>query len=200
MSMIRPRLLLRRAPRYAGRGADDSEFILDLYFTFLNRAPDRPGLSYWTGQLAQGLSRESLLLEFAFSAEFGAVLQAMGESSGRADVMSVMDMYRGLLGRLPDDGGYLYWIARLRQAQCSGGLALVDEMEAMAISFLASREVAQRQRTDAHISYLDGLALYGPQDAARLPLPDQLHPDAATHLLIGRRFADSALRPLNIHP
>jgi len=29
-----------------------------------------------------------------------------------------------------------------------------------------------------------------------LPLPDQLHPDAATHLLIGRLFADSALRPL----
>jgi hypothetical protein len=54
--------------------------------------------------------------------------------------------------------------------------------------------VARRQRADAHISYVDGLALYGPDDAARRPLPDQLHPDAATHLLIGRRFADSALR------
>jgi hypothetical protein len=56
--------------------------------------------------------------------------------------------------------------------------------------------VSHRRRADSHISYVDGLALYGPEDIARLPLPDQLHPDASTHLLIGRRFADSALRPL----
>ncbi len=60
--------------------------------------------------------------------------------------------------------------------------------------------VAHRQRTDAHISYLDGLALYGPEDAASVPLPDRLHPDAATHLLVGRRFADAALRPLSTGP
>ncbi len=45
------------------------------------------------------------------------------------------------------------------------------------------------QRADPHLSYVDGLALYGADDAARLPLPDNLHPDPATHRLIGERFA-----------
>jgi hypothetical protein len=52
-----------------------------------------------------------------------------------------------------------------------------------------ARIVAQRAATDPHLRYLDGLTLYGEADAAELPLPDGLHPDAATHLLIGERFA-----------
>jgi hypothetical protein len=49
-------------------------------------------------------------------------------------------------------------------------------------------EVVER-RDDPDLSYVDGLALYGPADAERLPLPDNLHPDSATHRLIGERFA-----------
>lgn len=54
--------------------------------------------------------------------------------------------------------------------------------------------VARRQSDDPAIRYLDGLTLYGPADAEAHPLPDQLHPDAATHRLIGERFAE-ALQP-----
>lgn len=53
--------------------------------------------------------------------------------------------------------------------------------------------VARRQVDDPAISYLDGLALYGPADADAHPLPDNLHPDAATHRLIGERFARALL-------
>jgi hypothetical protein len=56
-------------------------------------------------------------------------------------------------------------------------------------------EVAQR-RDDPHLTYVDGLALYGAADAERLPLPDNLHPDSATHRLIGERFAAHALAPV----
>jgi hypothetical protein len=48
--------------------------------------------------------------------------------------------------------------------------------------------VAQRAAMDANMFYLDGSALYGADDNARLPLPDALHPDADTHRLIGERF------------
>ncbi|WP_040791603.1 GDSL-type esterase/lipase family protein [Nocardia paucivorans] len=51
-----------------------------------------------------------------------------------------------------------------------------------------SRIVAQRAAEDPNLHYLDGLQLYGPKDFAELPLPDGLHPDAATHRLIGERF------------
>ncbi|TXS49590.1 SGNH/GDSL hydrolase family protein [Streptomyces sp. OR43] len=52
-----------------------------------------------------------------------------------------------------------------------------------------SRLVTQRSADDPNLHHLDGRSLYGEQDFAELPLPDQLHPDAATHHRIGDRFA-----------
>lgn len=53
-----------------------------------------------------------------------------------------------------------------------------------------ARIVEQRAVEDPNLHYLDGTVLYGTADFAARPLPDRLHPDAATHLLIGERFAD----------
>ena len=58
-----------------------------------------------------------------------------------------------------------------------------------------ARIVAQRAEEDPNLNYLDGRELYGEADHAELPLPDQLHPDAATHLRIGERFASLAFPP-----
>ncbi|MGW4428100.1 GDSL-type esterase/lipase family protein [Streptomyces tendae] len=55
-----------------------------------------------------------------------------------------------------------------------------------------SRIVTQRAADDENLYYLDGRELYGPADAADLPLPDDIHPDVATHRLIGERFAKLA--------
>ncbi|MGX5214462.1 GDSL-type esterase/lipase family protein [Streptomyces violaceus] len=51
-----------------------------------------------------------------------------------------------------------------------------------------ARIVRQRAADDPNLHYLDGLDLYGESDAAKLPLPDHVHPDAATHRHIGERF------------
>jgi hypothetical protein len=55
-----------------------------------------------------------------------------------------------------------------------------------------ARITAARSATDPHLHHLDGRELYGEADFAELPLPDQLHPDAATHHRIGERFAARA--------
>lgn len=52
--------------------------------------------------------------------------------------------------------------------------------------------MAARVDEDPHLHYLDGHDLYGPLDDADHPLPDNLHPDAATHQLIAERFARSS--------
>ena len=54
------------------------------------------------------------------------------------------------------------------------------------------RSLMERRSADANLHFLDGLELYGEADAAAAPLPDNLHPDTATHRLIGERFADHA--------
>ncbi len=53
-----------------------------------------------------------------------------------------------------------------------------------------ARIVDQRSAEDPHLHHLDGRELYGEADTAELPLPDGLHPDAATHRRIGERFAE----------
>ncbi|MER7699690.1 MULTISPECIES: GDSL-type esterase/lipase family protein [unclassified Streptomyces] len=55
-----------------------------------------------------------------------------------------------------------------------------------------ARLVAQRAAADPHLHYLDGLDLYNESDHAELPLPDDLHPDPATHRRIAERFAGLA--------
>ncbi|MFD7426101.1 GDSL-type esterase/lipase family protein [Streptomyces sp. NPDC059818] len=55
--------------------------------------------------------------------------------------------------------------------------------------------VEQRSADDPNLYYLDGRSLYGERDFAELPLPDQLHPDAATHRRMGDRFAAFAFAP-----
>jgi hypothetical protein len=52
-----------------------------------------------------------------------------------------------------------------------------------------ARVVADRQKGDANLTYVEGLTLYGAADAELRPLPDALHPDEETHRLIGERFA-----------
>ncbi|MGW2414625.1 GDSL-type esterase/lipase family protein [Streptomyces tubercidicus] len=52
-----------------------------------------------------------------------------------------------------------------------------------------ARIVKQRAADDPNLHILDGRDLYGEADFAELPLPDQVHPDAATHRRIGERFA-----------
>lgn len=60
--------------------------------------------------------------------------------------------------------------------------------------------MAQRTKTDPHLHYLDGQVLYGAADHDALPLPDRLHPDAATHRLIAGRFAAEMFGPKGIFP
>jgi lysophospholipase L1-like esterase len=57
------------------------------------------------------------------------------------------------------------------------------------------RIVAQRAVSDPNLHYLDGRSLYGDEDFAEIPLPDQLHPDPEGHRRLGERFAEAAFTP-----
>jgi hypothetical protein len=138
------------SPEYAAFGRDDAGFVTDLYQTFFNRAPDSGGLAFWTGQLANGMPREVALASFMFSPEFAAFTQAIyGNTAARAEVDTVMDFYRGILGRLPDDAGFDFWVQRFRAAQCQGAAAVAAEADSISASFAGGAEYANRGRGNA---------------------------------------------------
>ncbi len=135
---------------YLAFGRDDTGFITDLYNTFFNRAPDAGGLAFWQGQLSGGMPREVALVAFMFSTEFSNFTQAIfGAAAVRAEINTVVDFYRGLLSRLPDDGGFNFWLAKFRTAQCLGGAAVNSEVESISSQFANSPEYSARARSNA---------------------------------------------------
>jgi len=113
---------------YIGFNKSNGDFVDDLYRTFLNREADAAGRAFWLGQFAAGLTREVVLVAFMFSDEFRAFTASIfGNTSVRRELNAVMDFYRGLLSRLPDGGGFNFWVQRFRVAQCAGAAAVVAE-------------------------------------------------------------------------
>ncbi|RYV53031.1 GDSL-type esterase/lipase family protein [Pengzhenrongella frigida] len=79
--------------------------------------------------------------------------------------------------------GQVRFIATGRsEDQQQGRLTLRVIREALA-------SLVDRRADDPNLHYLDGTTLYGVGDTAEHPLSDALHPDTATHRLIGERFA-----------
>ena len=55
---------------YKSRVLTDAQFVDNLYQAYLGRDADIAGQEYWVSQLQQGLTRDALLNEFLFTAEF----------------------------------------------------------------------------------------------------------------------------------
>jgi hypothetical protein len=135
---------------YRGFGRNDAGYVTDLYNTFYNRAPDPGGFDYWMSQLAGGMPREALLVQFLFSPEFASFTQAIfGNTAVRPEMDMTMDMYRGILQRLPDSAGFTYFLGQFRAAQCSGPDAVRNEANLVSQQFFGSPEYAGLNRTNA---------------------------------------------------
>ncbi|MBK8321692.1 MAG: DUF4214 domain-containing protein [Betaproteobacteria bacterium] len=135
---------------YQSFNRDDNGFVSDLYNTFFNRPADGGGLTFWTGLLSQGMPREVVLVSFMFSTEFQGFTQAIfGNVQARKEVDTVVDFYRGLLSRLPDDGGLASWVSQFRSAQCAGAGSVYNTVESISSSFANGGEYASRNRTNA---------------------------------------------------
>ncbi|MBK8321709.1 MAG: DUF4214 domain-containing protein [Betaproteobacteria bacterium] len=135
---------------YTAFGRNDTEFVSDLYNTFFNRPADGGGLAFWIGQISAGVPREIILVSFMFSTEFQTFAQGIfGNTAARKEVDTVIDFYRGVLSRLPDTGGFNFWVQQFRTAQCSGAAAVNTQVESISGSFMNGGEYIGRNRTNA---------------------------------------------------
>ena len=81
-----------------------------LYRAAFDRAPDLEGVGFWITQLDRGLSLQQVASAFIGSAEFHGLY---GSAPGDAQFVELL--YRNVLHRQPDDGGYAFWMARLEE-------------------------------------------------------------------------------------
>jgi hypothetical protein len=124
------------SPEFTHRSLHDAEFVTAMYRVLLGRDPDPAGLAYWMSQVSP------LVNAFLFSPEFDASAARAAPAAGasRPEVAMVVDFYRGLLDRLPDDVGLAFWVGRLRAAQCDGTVGA--QADAISYSFVHSAEYA----------------------------------------------------------
>jgi len=76
-----------------------------LYQQVMHRPVDAPGLTYWVGRMAQGLTPEQLGASLTGSDEWFANPQF---GNGTTDTF-ITAVYQSLLGRAPDAPGAAYW-------------------------------------------------------------------------------------------
>ncbi|WP_296948890.1 FG-GAP-like repeat-containing protein [uncultured Massilia sp.] len=78
-----------------------------VYQAALGRVPDAGGLGFWIAALDNGTSLDDVAAQFVASAEFRATYGALDDDGFLATV------YRNILGRDADDGGFAFWRAAL---------------------------------------------------------------------------------------
>jgi len=96
-----------------------------LYQAAFNRSPDSPGLAFWSGKLAQGLTVDQVAQGFVDSPEFAASYGALSAPG------FVGQLYANVLHRAPDAAGQQGWLSTLAggssRAQVLAGFAESNE-------------------------------------------------------------------------
>ena len=109
--------------------------IVRLYFAYFLRIPDYGGLMYWIGQYTGGMPLGAISGFFAGSLEFQ---QRYGNLSNEQFVNLI---YQNILGRLPDPGGYAFWIGQLNYGAMTRGQVMVGFSESAEYRTMIGNEV-----------------------------------------------------------
>ncbi|MBI5676014.1 MAG: DUF4214 domain-containing protein [Nitrospirae bacterium] len=181
---------------YLAMNTTDNQYITDLYETFLGRTPSQGEIDYWSGELSGGLTRNLLLNYFIFSAEFKTYMGGIfGDTTVRPEYNLVNDLYRSLLSRLPDDGGFNYWLGQMQTAQCNGDpQAIRDLTLQIALLFLNSQEYADRNTSNSEYieDLYNGILRRGAELSGYLYWLGELNGGTYTRAEMMQLFVDSA--------
>ena len=83
------------------KNADNVNQIISMYTLFLNRAPDKDGLAFWTNQLSSGVSLDLVSQAFKNSIEVKNFLADKDSDLSK--------LYATVFDRSPDSDGLKYW-------------------------------------------------------------------------------------------
>jgi len=140
------------SPEYLAFNRDNNGFVTDLYITFFGRLADAGGLSFWLGQLTAGMTRNNVMASFLFSPEFTTTMNSVFPGrTARAETYLAMNLYGGLLRRLADSGGYMFWDGQFQSAECNAipAGAVTAIINTVSSQFLTSGEYVARATSNS---------------------------------------------------
>lgn len=112
------------SPEFTNRNLNNSDYIEVLYQTFMNRASDTGGKSYWQNMLNNGVSRLFVFKGFVESIEYTNICSSYNITRGSIALTEPMDqnpnltmfvyrLYTKALNREPDVSGLNYYAAEI---------------------------------------------------------------------------------------
>lgn len=153
---------LFNSQEYALRGRTDPQFVTDLYWTYLQRAPEASGLQAWVNAIPV-YGRPAVRDGFAHSPEFDAIMSRVYGLSASEDQRTELFVYHMFtaLGRDPSAAEISARVARVNAAASQGRPQTVAEARAIGRELFQSQAYADRARSDRdyvrdlYIAFLD---------------------------------------------
>lgn len=99
----------------ANLSGQDFQTFIELYIAYFNRAPDAVGLNFWGTSFANGISFEQMATLFVDQEETRATYP-----DGTSNTDFVTAVYDNVLGRIPDQGGFNFWVDILNRSAETG--------------------------------------------------------------------------------
>lgn len=99
----------------SGLTAQDFESFIEFYIAYFNRAPDAVGLNFWGTAFANGTTLEEMATYFIDQDETGATYP-----DGTSNIDFVTAVYDNVLGRIPDQDGFNFWVDMLNRSEETG--------------------------------------------------------------------------------
>lgn len=101
--------------RTASLTAPDLETLIEFYIAYFNRAPDAYGLNFWGTAFANGTTLEEMATLFVDQDETRETYPA-----GTFNNDFVTAVYENVLGRIPDQAGFDFWVDMLNRSEETG--------------------------------------------------------------------------------
>lgn len=94
-----------------GLTGGDYESFIEFYIAYFNRAPDAVGLNFWGTAFANGVTLEEMATYFIDQDETRATYP-----DGTSNTDFVTAVYDNVLGRIPDQAGFDFWVDMLNRS------------------------------------------------------------------------------------
>ena len=99
----------------ASLSQNDFETFIELYIAYFNRSPDAVGLNFWGTAFANGTTLEQMATFFVDQDETRTTYP-----EGTSNTDFVTAVYGNVLGRIPDQAGFNFWIDMLNRSEETG--------------------------------------------------------------------------------